>query len=57
MGCCDIYCSICCNSYVDINFNGYYEEQFMKDKNISIKEFTDLVKKSKWIKKATMLLQ
>ena len=57
MGCWDIYCCICGNSYVDINFNGNYEEQFMKDKNISIKEFKDLVKKSKWIKKATMLLQ
>ena len=55
MGCWDIYCCICGNSCVSLHEENMVLEEFRKV--ISIKECADLVKKSKWIKKATMLLQ
>ena len=53
----ETYCCICGNSCVSLctfikNIDNF--EELIKDKTISIK---DLVKKSKWVEKATMLLQ
>jgi len=55
MGCWDIYCCICGNSCVSLHEENEFHEEFRK--GINIKEFKDLVKKSKWVKKSTMLLQ
>ena len=53
----ETYCCICGNSCVSLrqfikNIDNF--EEFIEDKSTSIK---DLVKKSKWVEKATMLLQ
>ena len=53
MGCWDIFCCICGNSCRQLD--NYNEDEFLKV--ISSKEYKDLVKKSKWLVKCTMLLQ
>jgi len=53
MGCWDIFCSICGNSCRQLN--NYNEEEFLKV--MSSKEYKELIKKSKWLKNATLLLQ
>ena len=53
MGCWDIFCCICGNSYRQLD--NYDYEEF--NKLTSNKEYNELIKKSKWLLNCTMLLQ
>ena len=53
MGCWDIFCCICGNSCRQLD--NYNEDEFLKV--MTSKEYKELIKKSKWLKNATLLLQ
>jgi hypothetical protein len=53
MGCWDVFCCICGNSCYQLD--NYNEDEFLNV--MSSKEYKELIKKSKWLKNATMLLQ
>ena len=53
MGCWDVFCCICGNSCRQLD--NYNEDEFLQV--MSNKEYKELIKKSKWLKNTTMLLQ
>jgi hypothetical protein len=53
MGCWNVFCCICGNSCYQLDY--YNEDEFLNV--MSSKEHKELIKKSKWLKNATMLLQ
>ena len=53
MGCWNSFCCICGNSCYQLDY--YNEDEFLNV--MSSKEHKELIKKSKWLKNATMLLQ